>query len=96
MGDAKWFKNVPFMGNMRTSDVPSTGFALSLWQHLPRNQILVLPIPMGKGGRVVSGLLSPPLVPLFGVPKRDPSKNREMDGALTFGGRALMEKTTIN
>jgi hypothetical protein len=49
-----------------------------------------------QGRGAASGLLSPPLVPLFGVPKRDPSKNREMDGALTLDGRSLTEKTTIN
>ncbi len=32
------------------------------------------------------GLLSPPLVPLFGAPKRDPSKNREMGRALALVG----------
>ena len=32
-------------------------------------------------------LLSPPLVPLFGAPKRDPSKNRGMGRALALGGR---------
>ena len=40
-----------------------------------------------KGMRVASGLLSTPLVPLFGAPKSDPSKNREMGGALALGGR---------
>jgi hypothetical protein len=29
-----------------TTTLPSTGFALSLWQHLPRTQLLVLPIPI--------------------------------------------------
>ncbi len=38
-----------------------------------------------KGRRAASGLLSPPLVPLFGAPKRDPSKNREMGGSLALG-----------
>ena len=33
------------------------------------------------------GLLSPPFVPLFGSPIRDPSKNREMGRALALGGR---------
>ncbi len=28
----------------------------------------------------------PQLVPLFGAPNRDPSKNREMEGELTLGG----------
>ncbi len=40
-----------------------------------------------KGRRMVLGLLFLPLVPLFGAPKRDPSKNRETGGALALGGR---------
>ena len=38
-----------------------------------------------------SGLLSPPSVPLFGGPNREPKKNRKMDGALTLSGRGLIE-----
>ena len=38
------------------------------------------------------GLLSPPLVPLFGAPKRDPSKNREMGRDLALGGRRSIMK----
>ena len=41
---------------------------------------------------MVLGLLSPPLVPLFGAPKRDPSKNREMGRALALGGRRPIMK----
>ncbi len=37
-----------------------------------------------------SVLLSPLLVPSFGAPKRNPSKNRERGGALALGGRRLM------
>ena len=37
-----------------------------------------------------SGLAAQWLVCLFGAPKRDASKNREMDGALDLGGRRLM------
>ena len=44
-----------------------------------------------NGRRVASGLLSPPLVPLFGATKSDPSTNREMGGALTLGGRGSTE-----
>jgi hypothetical protein len=36
------------------------------------------------------GFLSPQLVPLFGLPKRDPSKNREMGRALALGGHGSM------
>ena len=36
------------------------------------------------------GLLSLPLVSLFGAPKRDPSKNRETGRALALGGRGLI------
>ena len=39
-----------------------------------------------KGRRMALGLLSPPLVPLFGAPTRDPSKNREMGRALALRG----------
>ena len=39
------------------------------------------------------GLLSPPLVPLFGAPKRDPSKNREMGRALALGGQGSIMMT---
>ena len=45
-----------------------------------------------KGRRTASGLLSLPLVPLFGAPKRDPSKNREMGRALALGGRCSIMK----
>ena len=38
------------------------------------------------------GLLSLPLVSLFGVPKREPSKNREMGRNLALGGRRLIMK----
>ena len=37
-----------------------------------------------------SGLAAQWLVCLFGAPKRDASKNREMDGALDLGGSRLM------
>ena len=37
-----------------------------------------------------SGLVARWLVCLFGVPKREASKNREMGGALDLGGRRLM------
>ncbi len=37
-----------------------------------------------------SGLATRWLVCLFGAPKRDASKNREMGGALDLGGRRLM------
>jgi hypothetical protein len=37
-----------------------------------------------------SGLAARWLICLFGVPKRDASKNREMDGALDLDGRRLM------
>ena len=37
-----------------------------------------------------SGLAARLLVCLFGAPKRDASKNREMGGALDLGGRRLM------
>ena len=37
-----------------------------------------------------SGLAAQWLVCLFGAPKRDASKNREMGGALDLGGRLLM------
>jgi hypothetical protein len=33
--------------NEPTATLPSTGFALSPWQHLPRTQLLVPPIPIG-------------------------------------------------
>jgi hypothetical protein len=56
-----------------TATLPSTGFALSPWQHQPRTQLLVPPIPIGPGQVHNVGLaLSPPLVPLFGELKRDP------------------------
>jgi len=45
-----------------------------------------------KVRRLASGLLSPPLDPLFGAPKSDPSKNREMGGALALGGRRSLMK----
>ena len=41
---------------------------------------------------MASGLLSTPLVPLFGTPKSDPSKNREIGGALSLGGRRSLMK----
>ncbi len=41
----------------------------------------------------MSGLHSPSSAPLFGAPKRDPSKNREMGGALALGGRRSMTVT---
>jgi len=41
---------------------------------------------------VALGLLSPPLVPLFGELKREPSKNREMVRALALGGRRQIMK----
>ena len=41
---------------------------------------------------MVLGLLSPPLVTLFGAPKRDPSTNREMGRALALGGCRLIIK----
>ena len=40
--------------------------------------------------RPCSGLAARWLVCLFGAPKRDASKNREMGGALDLGGRRLM------
>ncbi len=39
----------------------------------------------------VLGLRSQLSVPMFGAPKRDPSKNREMDGALALGGHQLIK-----
>ncbi len=41
----------------------------------------------------MSGLRLPLSAPLFGAPKRDPSKNREMGGALALGGRCSMTVT---
>ena len=52
----------------------------------------MLPVPIGQGqARGVRFALST-IIPLFGAPKRDPSKNREMDWALALGGRRLIIK----
>ena len=42
-------KNTHRNQNEPATTLPSTGFALSPWQHLPRTQILVPPIPIGQG-----------------------------------------------
>ena len=56
---------------------PTNGAAASYWSHARR------PCPW-------SGLAARWLVCLFGAPKRDASKNREMGRALDIGGRRLM------
>ena len=74
-----------------TATLPYTGFALSPWQHQPLTQLLVLPIPIGPGQvRDVRLALSTTGSLVWGAKER-PIKNREMDGALTLGGRGLMK-----
>jgi hypothetical protein len=54
---------------------PKSWRRCSLWAH---------------GRRAASGVRSPSSAPLFGVPKRNPSKNRETGGALALGGRRFL------
>ncbi len=54
---------------------PKSWNRCSLWVHQWRN---------------ASGVLSPLFYPLFGAPKRNPSKNRERDRVSALGGRLLV------
>jgi hypothetical protein len=65
----------PFLSRGRLSAPSTNGAAASYHSH---------------ARHPCSGLAARLLVCLFGAPKRDASKNREMGGALDLGGRRLM------
>ena len=65
----------PSLSMGRLSVPPTNGAAASYRSHARRPWL---------------GLAARWLVCLFGAPKRDASKNREMDGALDLGGRHLI------
>ena len=65
----------PSLSMGRLSAPPTNGAAASYRSHARRSW---------------SGLAAQWLVCLFGAPKRDASKNREMGGAVDLGGRRLM------
>ena len=64
--------------NEPTATLPSTGSALSPWQHLPRTQLLVPPVPIGQGqARGVGFSLSAISSLLWGAKKRPIKKHRD-------------------
>jgi hypothetical protein len=67
--------------NEPTTTLPSTGFALSLWQHLPRTQLLVPPIPISQGqARGIGFALSAIGSLVWGAKKRPIKKQRNGQG----------------
>ena len=65
--------------NEPTATVPSTGSALSPWQHLPRTQILVPPIPIGQEQAHGVGFALSTIGSLVWVAKKRPIK-KQRDG----------------